>query len=167
MLKKGSTLKKKLHMLMLVCLVPLMVMTVYLLSLISRFSERYDSIVENITMANAYNMDLKEDIDYVMYIIVVNSERAEELVDTQRPHILISEAREVFQRLYETADADHAKTRLNRILKSLNTLEDRVEEIEQDAHVTGAYDRNMERLDLDIRVLTELIQEQVQEYIYY
>ena len=35
MLKKGSTLKKKLHMLMLVCLVPLMVMTVYLLSLIS------------------------------------------------------------------------------------------------------------------------------------
>lgn len=67
MLKKGSTLKKKLHMLMLVCLVPLMVMTVYLLSLISRFSERYDSIVENITMANAYNMDLKEDIDYVYH----------------------------------------------------------------------------------------------------
>lgn len=165
--EKGSTLKKKLHMLMLVCLVPLTVMTVYLLSLISRFSERYDFIVENITMANAYNINLKEDIDYTMYIVVVNSERAEELVDTQRPHAVISEAREVFQKLYEAADADYAKNRLNRILKSLNTLEDRVEEIERDAHITGAYDRNMERLDLDIRVLTDLIQEQIQKYIYY
>lgn len=167
MLKKGSTLKKKLHMLMLLCLVPLTVMTVYLLSLVSRFSERYDFIVENITMANAYNINLKEDIDYVMYIIVVNSERADELVDTQRVHVVIDEAREVFQGLYEAADADYAKNQLNRILKSLNTLEDRVEEIERDAHVTGAYDRNIERLDLDIRVLTELIQEQIQKYIYY
>ena len=33
--------------------------------------------------------------------------------------------------------------------------------------MSGFYDKNMERLDLDIRVLTELIQEQIQEYIYY
>lgn len=59
------------------------------------------------------------------------------------------------------------KKSLNRILKSLNTLEDRVEEIEADALVSGAYDTNMERLDLNIRVLTELIQEQIQKYIYY
>lgn len=165
--KKSSTLKKKLHMLMVICLVPLMVMTIYLLSLISRFSERYDFIVENITMANAYNINLKEDIDYVMYIIVANSERADELVDVQKPHVLIGEARDVFQKLYETTDADYGKTRLNRILKSLNTLEDRIEEIEQDVHMTGTYDRNMERLDLDVRVLTDLIQEQIQKYIYY
>lgn len=42
-----------------------------------------------------------------------------------------------------------------------------MEEIEADALVSGAYDTNMERLDLNIRVLTELIQEQIQKYIYY
>lgn len=31
----------------------------------------------------------------------------------------------------------------------------------------GSYDTNMERLDLNIRILTELIQEQIQQYIYY
>lgn len=53
--------------------------------MINNVSSKYDHIVEKITKANAYNIGFKEDIDYVMYIIVVNSERAEELVDTQKP----------------------------------------------------------------------------------
>ena len=136
-------------MLLLVCLVPLTVMIIYLLAILDQFSERYDTIVENITMANAYNINFKENMDYLMYIIVVNSERAEELVDTEQPHVMIDEAREVFQNLYEIADADYARSRLKGILKSLNTLEDRVEEIERDALVSGSYDKNMERLDLN------------------
>lgn len=154
-------------MLLAVCLIPLAAIVIYLLIMLNRFSGRYDLIVENITKANAYNIDFKEDMDYVMYIIVVNSERAEELVDTEQPHEMIKEAREVFQNLYEEADTDYAQKNLKRILKTLNTLEDRVEEIEADALVSGTYDLNMERLDLNIRVLTDLLQEQIQKYIYY
>ncbi len=164
---KNSTLKKRLNMLLAVCLIPLAAIVIYLLIMLNRFSGRYDLIVENITKANAYNIDFKEDMDYVMYIIVVNSERAEELVDTEQPHEMIKEAREVFQNLYEEADTDYAQKNLKRILKTLNTLEDRVEEIEADALVSGTYDLNMERLDLNIRVLTDLLQEQIQKYIYY
>ncbi len=164
---KNSTLKKRLNMLLAVCLIPLTAIVIYLLIMMNRFSGRYDLIVENITKANAYNIDFKEDMDYVMYIIVVNSERAEELVDTEQPHAMIEEAREVFENLYEEADKDYAQNNLKRILKTLNTLEDRVEEIEADALVSGNYDLNMERLDLNIRVLTDLLQEQIQKYIYY
>ena len=164
---KNSTLKKRLNMLLAVCLIPLAAIVIYLLIMMNRFSSRYDLIVENITKANAYNIDFKEDMDYVMYIIVVNSERAEELVDTEQPHAMIEEAREVFKNLYEEADTDYAQNNLKRILKTLNTLEDRVEEIEADALVSGNYDLNMERLDLNIRVLTDLLQEQIQKYIYY
>ena len=81
MIGKGSSLKRRLNMLLLVCLVPLTVMIIYLLVTLNRFSERYDVIVENITMANAYNINFKDDMDYLMYIIVVNAERAEELVE--------------------------------------------------------------------------------------
>lgn len=164
---KNSTLKKRLNMLLAVCLIPLAAIVIYLLIMMNRFSSRYDLIVENITKANAYNIDFKEDMDYVMYIIVVNSERAEELVDTEQPHAMIEEARKVFENLYEEADTDYAQNNLKRILKTLNTLEDRVEEIEADALVSGNYDLNMERLDLNIRVLTDLLQEQIQKYIYY
>lgn len=167
MIGKGSSLKRRLNMLLLVCLVPLTVMIIYLLVTLNRFSERYDVIVENITMANAYNINFKDDMDYLMYIIVVNAERAEELVDTEQPHVMIAEARKVFQNLYEIAEADYARNRLNGILRSLNALEDCVEEIERNVLVSGSYDKNMESLDLNIRVLTDLIQEQIQKYIYY
>ena len=167
MRKKESTIKNRLNMLLMICLIPLTILTLYLVLIMQKFSDRYDEVVQNITKANAYNIDFKDDLDYLMYIIVANSERADDLIDTEQPRRMIGEARAVFQSLYESADAEYGRQRLNRILKSLNILEDRVVEIEADAQISGSYDKNMERLDLDIRVLTELIQEQIQEYIYY
>ena len=166
-MKKRFSLKKRLYLLLLVCLVPLTILLAYLLVMTNKISSEYDGIVEKITKANTYNINFKEDMDYVMYIIVVNSERAKELVDTEQPHKMIEEARTVFGELLTEADSEYAKNRLSGILKSLDTLEDRVKEIEADALVTGSYETNMERLDLNIRVLTDLIQEQIQYYIYY
>ncbi|MDO4343380.1 MAG: histidine kinase [Eubacteriales bacterium] len=167
MMRKGKSLNKRLNMLLAVSVVPFSIMTIYLLFMVQQLSERYDAIVDNITHANEYNIHFKEDVDYTMYVIVVNSERAEELVDTKKPHELITQARDTFQTLWGQADNSYAKSMLTRIVKSLDTLEDRVEEIEKDARVSGMYDKNLERLDLNVRVLTELIQEQIQEYIYY
>lgn len=164
---RAYSLKKRLYMLLLVCLVPLTCLIIYLMTLLNRFSNQYDDIVENITMVNAYNISFKEDMDYIMYIIAVSAERAEELVDTQQPYEMINEARETFRHLYQVADTDYAKNQIRGIMRSLNILEDRVNEIETDALVSGSYDKNMERLELNIRVLTDLIQGQIQEYIYY
>ena len=83
-------------MLLLICVVPLTILLAYLLIMTNKISSEYDGIVRRITKANAYNINFKEDMDYVMYIIVVNSERAEELVDTEQPHRMIQAAREVF-----------------------------------------------------------------------
>lgn len=167
MFHKGTSLNERLNMLLAVCIIPFTVMGIYLLALVYQFSGRYDNIVDNITHANAYNIHFKEDVDYTMYVIVVNSERAAELVDTGKPHELITQARRTFGELVEKSNTSYARSRLTRIVKSLDTLEDRVEEIEQDAQISGMYDKNLERLDLNIRILTELIQEQIQEYIYY
>lgn len=166
-MKKGSPLKRRLHMLLVVCFVPLAIMVVYLIITMYRFSDRYDAIGENIAVANKYNIKFKEDIDYIMYIVVVNSERAGELADTEQSHEMIDEARRAFQSLYDQTEQEYPRTQLGRILQCLDTLEDRVSEIEQDALVTGYYEKNMERLDVNIRILTELIQEQIQKYIYY
>lgn len=167
MKKKGSSLQKRLYMLVVVCLVPLTVLIVYLLFLVNSFSERYNTIADNITIANKYSINFKEDMDYSMYVIVINMERAKDLMGAKQPHSLINGARENFTILYRLADSEHARSQISGILKCLNTLEDRVEEIEEDAQVSGAYSENLERLDLNIRVLTELIQERIQEYIYF
>mgnify|MGYP004638359955 CR=1 FL=1 len=163
--KRKTSLRHRLNVLVAVCLIPLLVITLYLIILVYRFAERYDETVQNITTANEYNLELKEQVDYTMYIIVVNSERAEELVDIDGPQQLIGQAKNDFKELYDLAGTSYAKNILQRILKSLQSLENTVTEIKKDARVTGMYDRNLERLDLDIRVQTELIQDQIQEYI--
>lgn len=154
-------------MLVLVSFVPFTVMIVFLLVMMYSFSERYDLSVENITKANVYSVDFKEEMDYTMYIIVVNSERAEELVDTEAPERMIGEARDTFRELNAAVKDRDSRSRIQRILASLNSLERVVEEIKGTATISGYYDKNMDMLDLDVRVMTELIQEQIQEYIYY
>ena len=166
MRKRGASLSNRLNILIVLCIIPLTSLLIYLLVLTYNLSSKYDDIVEQITKANAYNINFKEDVDYVMYIIVVNSARAEDIVDTQKPQIMIGEAREVFENLYEEAETVSPKSKLDRILTCLDTLETHVVEIEEDALIPGMYETNMERLELDVRVLTELIQEQIQEYIY-
>lgn len=164
--KRLTSMKKRLYALIAVCLVPLTIMMVYLLVLMNDVSQRYDAIVENITLANAYNIVFKENMDYLMYIIVVNAERAQELIDTDRPQAMIEEARDAFLELYDKADTDSSRESLRRIIKSLNTLEDRAGEIQEDVMAGGSYDENMNRLDFNVRVITDLIQEQIQKYIY-
>lgn len=164
--KKGYSLKNRLYMLLLVSLLPLTVLIVYLLVMTNNVSAQYDEIVEKITKANEYNINFKDDLDYSMYIIVVNSERANEIIDTNKPVEMIDEARAMFGTLSDDADTEAARTRLSGIIKSLDTLKDRVMEIEESALISGSYETNMERLDLDIRVLTELIQDEIQYYIY-
>ena len=166
--QKETSIKSMLNVLLVICLVPLAVLLIWLMFIMNRFSARYDDIVENITKANAYNIDFKEDIDYLMYIMVANSERADELIDVDEPQRLIDEAREVFNDLYEASESDsYGRQRLERILKCLDSLEDQVAQLKENAQISSLYDQNMEALELDIRVLTELIQEQIQKYIYY
>ncbi|MCF0134567.1 MAG: sensor histidine kinase [Blautia sp.] len=164
---KNTSLESRLHLLMMVCFLPLACIAIYLLVMTYQVSARYDAIVENITKANEYNTHLKEEVDYTMYVVVVNSERAAEIVDVDAPRNLIKGARETFTGILGKTEEENGRNKLNIILKCLNSLEKGVEEIERDAGVSGMYDTNLEHLDLNIRILTELVQESIQEYIYY
>lgn len=164
--KKKVSLRKRLLVLMLVILIPVTLLIFSLILVVDNVSNKYDRIVTKITKTNQYNINFKEDMDYVMYMIVANSERSENLVGEKNPHDMIEEARKTFGELLLEATSVDERTGLTRILASLDTLEDRVDEIERDAKISGNYEKNMERLDLNIRVLTDLIQELIQHYIY-
>lgn len=165
MWENETSLRGRLNQMVAACVIPFLVITCYLIVMMYQFSVRYDRTVQNITTANEYNLTLKENVDYTMYIIVVNSEHAEELVDVEEPERLVSEALEDFETLYSQAEENTSLYTLKRIIQSLQTLQQSNAEVTEDARQSGSYDRNMERLDLDIRVQTELIQELIQEYI--
>lgn len=153
-------------------LIPFSLLILYLIYALSAYSRDYNQIVSNITAASAYNINLKDDIDYALYKMVSASITAEEFGEKfgeeyQNPYDEIDQARAAFSRLAEITTAPGNARRIRMIQKNLNTLERRMKEIEEDCQKSGHYDENMIRLDNNIYVLTELLQENIQQYIYY
>ncbi len=160
---------KLMFMSVVIILLFVMVLMVLIYQL-NQLTAAYDLIVKNITEANEYNIVFKEDMDSVMYQMVarsVDENEVESLLGMTSPNTLIDNAEEDFERMYNHTESSEAKGRIKSILKLLATLRRRANEINDTVKVSGHYDENLAKLDTDIRILTELIQERISEYVYY
>lgn len=169
-IKLSLNLNKKLGLFASVIIVPMVILIIYLIISMVNFGNAYNQIVRNITAANAYNINFKEEIDYSMYRIVIGSadfETAKESTEIRDPYEIIAEARSVFENLYEITNTPGNKTRIKKLLKNLDTLEARVDDIKKNLEEKGKYDENIYLLDKSIYILSDIIQEHIQMYIYY
>lgn len=166
---KKLKLNEKLTLFTSIVLVPFVLLVIYALISMADYYQQYDQIVRNITAANEY-VTFKDDLDYTMYRYIIGSENwsnPEKKINKQDPYVQIQEMRDAFDQLLATSDNGEDQKRIRGINKLLNTLRDRVDDIVANVEEGGHYDENMEMLDMNIRILTNIIKEQVQQYIYY
>ena len=163
-------LRLKLSMVAAVIIIPMIILSVYQITALHTYSTAYDTIVRRITSANNYNLNFKEEMDESMYKIVVEAETFESIdenSDLENPYALIEAARVNFTNLREITSSRESLDWINRILLNLDTLEARINEIRDNLKQPGHYEKNIEMLESDIYILTELFQEEIQYYIYY
>ncbi len=163
-------LRWKLFMVAVVIIIPMIILSVYQIAALHNYSTAYDAIVRRITSANDYNLNFKAEMDEGMYKIVVEAETFDSIDDNsdlKNPYKLIEAARSSFTSLREITSSRESLDWIKRILLNLDTLEDRVNEIRDNLKQTGHYEENIEMLESDIYILTELFQEEIQYYIYY
>lgn len=156
-------------LLILVTVLPFVVVTVYLIFSLRSYSSAYDEIVSNMTIANSYNLNFKEEMDESLYKLVVGAvtfENIHEDSSLENPYDVIGELREDFSVLMRITTDKESKSWLQRLLLC-DTLQDRVDDIKVNLEQGGRYDENIEMLDNNIYILTELIQDNIQHYIYY
>lgn len=164
------SLQNKLMLLILVTVLPFVVVTVYLIFSLRSYSSAYDEIVSNMTIANSYNLNFKEEMDESLYKLVVGAvtfENIHEDSTLENPYDVIGELREDFSVLMRITTDKESKSWLQRLLRNIDTLQDRVDDIKVNLEQGGRYDENIEMLDNNIYILTELIQDNIQHYIYY
>ncbi len=169
--KIANSLRNKMLLMILIAIVPLLVFAVYLIVSLQNYSSSYDEIVSNMTIANSYNIDFKEQMDESLYKLVVRGKKFEEtLADDSEmadPYQLIEELQNDFGKLEDiTTDVD-SKQWLSNLLRNIDTLEERVDDIRDDLEIGGNYEENISMLENNIYILTELIQDDIQYYIYY
>ena len=163
-------LRSKLITLVTVSIVPLLCITIYLVFALLNYSKAYDKIVNSMTIANNYNLGFKEEMDESLYKLAVGYTTVDTIDEDstlRNPYELIDEARNEYQNLYKITTDSDSRLWLQSFLRNLDTLENRVNDMRQNLDEGGQYEENMEMLDNNIYILTELIQDDIQYYIYY
>ena len=149
---------------------PFILLVMYLLASMASYSNTYDEIVSNMTVANNYNLNFKEEMDESLYKLVVGYvtlDTIETDKSLKNPYTLIDELRSEFTRLTAITTESESKLWLESLLRNIDTLEKRVDDIVDSISAGGRYNENIEKLDNNIYILTELIQDDIQYYIYY
>lgn len=168
--RRFLTLKGKLNFLVIAAVVPLLLVTVYLVVALFNYRNAYDLIVSRMTIANNYNLNFKEEMDESLYKLAVGAVTFDNIKDDstlEDPYELMDELKNEFVYLGKVSEDRYSRTYVQSLLRNLDTLEDRVDDIKNNVNMGELYDINMEMLDNDIYILTELIQDDIQYYIYY
>lgn len=164
------SIKYKLFMLSATVAVPFLIMVVYLIYALHNYSNAYDTIVSNMTVANNYNLNFKEEMDESLYKLVVGSvtfETVGEEEGLQNPYDMIADLRSEFGNLMTITTDGESRAWLQILMRNIDTLEDRIDDIRTNLEAQNSYDMNIEMLDNNIYIMTELVQDNIQSYIYY
>ena len=172
-----NSLGKKLAALVVTAVFPLLALNIVLLAVLYRVQNSYDRLISNMTVANSYNLNFKEELDECIYKLVFNGvefhkpeQESLEIInspDRSNPYVLIYELRDAFEMLADiTTDMD-SRTWLSSLQRNIDTLEERIDDIRFNIIEGGHYNENIEMLDKNIYILTELINDDIQYYIYY
>lgn len=164
------SIRKKILMLSVATATPFLIMLVYLVISMADNSNTYEKLISNMTIANNYNLNFKEEMDESLYKLVVGYVTFDNIKEDKTlkdPYVLIDELRSEFTKLMDITTEPESKIWLKSLLRNINTLEKRVDDIKESSKAGGRYNENIEKLENNIYILTELIQDDIQYYIYY
>ena len=148
---------------MLIMLTPMVCLVIYLIVRFSNYTDRYVPIIKDINIANEFDMHFKQEVDYAMYRVAIGSEAFE---NTNVENIL-KESKVYFKQLEEGTSLVSNKKLVRAAQRNLKLLEKKISHIKENCEETGHYDENIFMLENDIYVFTELITDEIQEYVYY
>ena len=172
---RNMTLNERLTGISLAVFIPMILVMSYLLASLNSATLAYAQITKSVSYANQYARDFKERMDYSMYLAVIGKKDMQALGDgettvngilTVNPYVYIGELSDTCDKLSAMATVDSNRNQIKRLKNSLTSLEKCVKELDMQIETEAPYQEKMDYLDQNIYMLTSLIQEGIQDYIY-
>ena len=146
-----------------ILLLPSIVFIVYAFYNFWNVNERYNDMLNSVVAASEFSLDFKEDFDYETYLLIVGNVT---LQDSKIPGYL-ADANAVVDRLEDYTDDKDNRARLESAKKYLNNLEVYIDRIEDNMNYENRYEANITIWENDVQIVTSLLQETINEYVYY
>lgn len=140
-------------------MIPMACLMIILLFIFWQYTGQYNKLSENLAVSSEFNLRFKDDLDLEMYYIAIGSKESSDLEDVLEQ---VEDAQEIMQKL-------RRNTYNNNGVKSLNSLDSYLENLRQrmlQLVEIKEYDKRMEFMDSNIRIITGLIMQEMQNYIY-
>ena len=160
---RKSALATQIRISYLILLLPNIVFMLFAFYNLWLIKERYNDMLNSVVAASEFSLDFKEDFDYETYLLIVGNVSPEE----SRTTALLSGARNVVESLEQYTDNAENRHRLASALKYLNNLDGYIEKIKVNLENENRYEKNMLIWENDVQIVTALLQETINEYIYY
>jgi two-component system sensor histidine kinase YesM len=160
---RKSALATQIRISYLILLLPNIVFMLFAFYNLWLIKERYNDMLNSVVAASEFSLDFKEDFDYETYLLIVGNVSPEE----SRTTALLSGARNVVESLEQYTDNVENRHRLTSALKYLNNLDGYIEKIKVNLENENRYEKNMLIWENDVQIVTALLQETINEYIYY
>ncbi len=158
-----SRLASQIRLSYIVLLLPNLVFMIYAFYNLYLINVRYNDMLNSVVVASEFSLDFKDDFDYETYLLIVGNVMPE---DSNIPSLL-ADARGVVNSLKLITDTPDNKKRLGSAEKYLNNLEGYIGNIIENLDYDNRYEDNMLIWENDVQIVTSLLQETINEYIYY
>ena len=157
--KKRMELEERMRKVLFSTMIPMACLMIILLFIFWQYTGQYNKLSENLAVSSEFNLRFKDDLDLEMYYIAIGSKESSNLEDVLEQ---VEDAQEIMQKL-------RRNTYNNNGVKSLNSLDSYLENLRQrmlQLVEIKEYDKRMEFMDSNIRIITGLIMHEMQNYIY-
>lgn len=157
--KKRMELEERMRKVLFSTMIPMACLMIILLFIFWQYTGQYNKLSENLAVSSEFNLRFKDDLDLEMYYITIGSKESSNLEDVLEQ---VEDAQEIMQKL-------RRNTYNNNGVKSLNSLDSYLENLRQrmlQLVEIKEYDKRMEFMDSNIRIITGLIMQEMQNYIY-
>lgn len=154
----ASSIEHKMRRLVVAFAIPAMLVLTIILGLLMAYNKSYQGLLHNVTTASEFNQDFKDNIDLKMYYYVIESQYSEGL-----PIAEVENAKTLARSLLGTTVEKESRLAISSVLDLCENLEEKIHQIDG----IERYDERLGQLENNIYVLTALIEEYMNTYLYH
>lgn len=156
---KQMKLEERMRKVLFGTMIPMACMFIILLFIFWHYAGQYNKLSENLAVSSEFNLRFKDDLDLEMYYIAIGSKESSDLEDVLKQ---VEDAQKIMKKLRRNTYNINGVKSLNSLDSYLDNLKKRMLQLVE----IKEYDKRMEFMDSNIRIITSLIMQEMQNYIY-